>query len=67
MKKKGTDGNGRKKRKVQKPESVRSLSPNPIISDAVTLDAQLLRAVKKSAILDFIKNELPRMVEEAFA
>ena len=67
MKKKGTDGNGRKKRKVQKPESVRSLSPNPTISDAVTLDAQLLRAVKKSAILDFVKNELPRMVEEAFA
>jgi hypothetical protein len=60
-------GNGRKKRQPRDPGPVRSLSPNPIISDAVTLDAQLLRAVKKSAILDFIKNELPRMVEETFA
>lgn len=41
--------------------------PGPAISDAITLDAQLLRAVKKSAILDFVKNDLPKMVEEAFA
>jgi hypothetical protein len=38
-----------------------------VISEAVTLDAQLLKAVKKSAILDFVKNDLPRMIEEAFA
>jgi len=66
-KEKGGPGNGRRKRQPRDPGPVRSLSPNPIISDAVTLDAQLLRAVKKSAILDFIKNELPRMVEETFA
>ena len=67
MKKKGTDGNGRKKRQPRDPWPGRSLSAPTIPSEAVTLDAQLLRAVKKSAILDFIKNELPRMVEEAFA
>jgi hypothetical protein len=46
-------------------------SPDPtptksFISAAVTLDAQLLKVVKKSAILDFVKNDLPRMIEEAF-
>ena len=60
-------GNGRKKRQPRDPWPGRSLSVPTIPSEAVTLDAQLLRAVKKSAILDFIKNELPRMVEEAFA
>lgn len=66
-------GDGRKKKKVgRNPRPVRSPSPDPplkegVISEAVTLDAQLLRAVKKSAILDFVKNDLPRMVDEAFA
>jgi hypothetical protein len=68
------DGPGRKKRgspasisTPRDPGFDRSPTSIPIISDAVTLDAQLLRAVKKSAILDFIKNELPQMVEKAFA
>jgi hypothetical protein len=65
--KKSAGGNGRKKRKARGPWPGRSLSAPTIPSEAVTLDAQLLRAVKKSAILDFVKNDLPRIVEEAFA
>jgi hypothetical protein len=70
-------GSERKQRRpkpstIQKPRSNRLPSPDPpptksVISEAVTLDAQLLKAVKKSAILDFVKNDLPRMIEEAFA
>ncbi len=52
------------KRIVMEKEIVK---PGPSISEGITLDAQLLKAVKKSAILDFVKNELPRMVEERFA
>jgi len=67
-------GAGRKHRpsNIQKPRPNRLPSSDPpsvksVISEAVTLDAQLLKAVKKSAILDFVKNDLPRMIEEAFA
>lgn len=60
-------GNGRKKRRPRDPWPCRSLSAPTIPSEAVTLDAQLLKAVKKSAILDFVKNDLPRMIEERFA
>ena len=37
------------------------------IPDAVTLDAQLLKAVKKSAVMDFVKNDLPKMIEERYS
>ena len=70
--KKTLSGNGKKKRVIQDLGPVRRPSSDPlpkksVISEAVTLDAQLLKAVKKSAILDFVKNDLPRMIEEAFA
>ena len=65
-------GNGRRRGQPRSLRSARSHLPEsaankPYISEAVTLDSQLLRAVKKSAILDFVKNDLPKMVEEAFA
>ena len=64
--------NGRRRGQPRSLRPVRSHLPEsaadkPYISEAVTLDSQLLRAVKKSAILDFVKNDLPKMVEEAFA
>ena len=66
-----TPGNGRRKRQPRNPRPIR-LPPSglpsakSVISEAVTLDAQLLKAVKKSAVLNFVKNDLPRMVEESF-
>ena len=58
----GGSGSGRTKRQSRKRGSI--LPKDPIISDAITLDAKLLRAVKKSAVLDFLKNDLPKIVEE---
>lgn len=62
-------GNGLKRKTLQEPKQRRSSLPDaPVhISDAVTLDAQLLRAVKKSAILEWVRNDLPRLIEEALA
>lgn len=69
-KKKGTDGNSRKKRKTQKPGPTTRVPPpmnpaNPIpyrIDDAILLDQQILKAIKKS-----VANQIIRIIEEAFA
>lgn len=70
QKKQGGPGRRHRLSTIQKPGPYRLPSSNPPpnpFSGAVTLDAQLLKAVKRSAILDFVKNDLPRMIEEAFA
>jgi hypothetical protein len=70
-------GRRHKKQRRPRPSTVQNPVPNSLsspdpqaiksaISAAVTFDAQLLKVVKKSAILDFVKNDLPRMIEEAF-
>ena len=62
-------GNGRRKKQLRDPGPGLALSPSgpTVPPETITIDAQLLRAVKKSAVLDFVKNDLPKMVEEAFA
>ncbi len=67
MKKKSIDGNSRKKRKAQKrgPTRVPSMNPaNPTIScinDAILLDQQILKAIKKS-----VANQIIQIIKETF-
>lgn len=61
IKKKAHDDNDRKKRQPRNPGPVRSPNAPSIPSEAVTLDAQLIKAIKRS-----VANEIIKIITEAF-
>jgi len=59
--KKKSAGNLKRKKAIRNPGTSRSPSPAAKIDDAILLDQQILKAIKKS-----VANQIIRIIEEAF-